>query len=139
MLVLVDTNIWSLALRRSIKHVNALESERIAQFRDLVQDDRVKIIGPIRQELLSGIRERLHFEQIRKQLQAFSDEPVVTGDYEEAAQCSNRCRSRGISGSNTDFLICAIAMGRGWQIFTADADFQAHVKVLAIQLFSDRA
>ena len=139
MLVLVDTNIWSLALRRSIKHGNVLESERIAQFRDLVQDDRVKIIGPIRQELLSGIRERLHFEQIRKQLQAFSDEPIATRDYEEAAQCSNRCRSRGISGSNTDFLICAIAMGRGWQIFTADADFRTLVKVLAIQLFPDRA
>lgn len=139
MLVLVDTTIWSLALRRSIRHVNALEGKQIAQFRDLVQDDRVKIIGPIRQELLSGVREPLQFEQIREQLQAFSDEPVVTRDYEEAAQCSNRCRSRGISGSNTDFLICAIAMGRGWQIFTADADFRACVKVLAIQLFPDPA
>jgi predicted nucleic acid-binding protein len=138
LLVLVDTNIWSLALRRSVKHLNALESEQIAQFRDLVQDDRVKLIGPVRQELLTGIRERLQFEQVRKQLQAFSDEPAMTRDYEEAAQCSNRCRSRGISGSNTDFLICAMAMGRGWQIFTADADFQAYVKVLAIQLFPNR-
>jgi len=100
-----------------------------------VQDDRVKIIGPIRQELLSGIRERLQFEQIR----AFSNEPVATRDYEEAAKCSNRCRSRGISGGSIDFLICAVAMGRGWQTFTADADFHAYAKVLAIKLFPDRA
>jgi predicted nucleic acid-binding protein len=104
-----------------------------------VQDDRVKLIGPIRQELLSGIRERLHFEQIRKQLQAFSDEPALNRDYEEAAQCSNRCRSRGVSGGNTDFLICAIAMSRRWQIFRADAGFHAYARVLAIQLFADRA
>jgi hypothetical protein len=64
-----------------------------------------KIIGPIRQELLSGIGERLQFEEIRKQLRAFSGEPIVTRDYEEAAQCSNRRRSHSISGSNTDFLI----------------------------------
>lgn len=56
-------------------------------------------------------------------------------DYEAAAQWSNQCRSRGIAGSGTDFLICAIAIARGWQIFTRDDDFQSYSRAIPIKLF----
>jgi predicted nucleic acid-binding protein len=131
----VDTNIWSLALRRSPQHVHASDVERISRFQDLIRDERVKMIGPIRQELLSGIREQPRFERIRKQLRAFPDELLTTQDYEGAAEHSNRCRSRGISGGTTDYLICAVAIARGWQVFTSDADFRVYASVLPLQLF----
>lgn len=54
MQVLVDTSVWSLALRRSAHRLNEGEAKRVTLLRDLIQDGRVRLIGPIRQELLSG-------------------------------------------------------------------------------------
>jgi len=51
--VLVDTSVWSLALRR--REVDE-ESEIVRELRELIVEGSAVIIGPIRQELLSGIR-----------------------------------------------------------------------------------
>src|SRR6185369_4013614 len=100
----------------------------------LVEDGRVAMIGAIRQELLSGIREHAHFDRLREHLRAFPDTEVLVDDYEEAAAFYNRCRARGIQGSNTDFLICAIAARNDYSIFTTDDDFTHFAKVLPITL-----
>lgn len=55
-------------------------------------------------------------------------------DYEEAATFYNQCREKGIQGSNTDFLICAIATRNKFSIFTTDEDFTHFGKVLPIVL-----
>jgi predicted nucleic acid-binding protein len=47
----------------------------------------------------------------------------------------NRCRARGIAGSAIDFLICAVAHRRKWQIFTVDRDFERYAKVLGLRLY----
>jgi predicted nucleic acid-binding protein len=93
------------------------------------------MLGPIRQELLSGIREETQFKKIRDSLSAFTEPTLAAEDYEEAAHMSNRCRSRGIAGSPVDFLICATAQRRGWAIFTTDRDFQNYAKVLPVRLY----
>ena len=131
MKVLVDTSVWSVALRRRNQPPNDPVTSSLAV---LVEDGRVAIIGPIRQELLSGIREHAHFERLRDHLRAFSDTAVTTDDHEEAAAFFNRCREKGIQGSNTDFLICAIAARHGFSIFTTDEDFGHFAKVLPIAL-----
>jgi len=95
----------------------------------------VQILGPIRQELLSGLREQGSFRKLRTQLRAFDEPPVEVTDYEEAASMSNRCRARGVAGSAIDFLICAVAHRRGWQIFTTDRDFQHYATVVPLRLF----
>jgi predicted nucleic acid-binding protein len=132
--VLVDTSIWSLALRRSEIQLSKTEAERVAELRDIVKDDRARLIGPIRQELLSGIREQPQFEKLRIQMRAFSDESLTAEDFEQAAHWSNECRRRGVVGSGVDFLICSVAISRRWRIFTADTDFRAYAKVIPIQL-----
>ncbi len=132
--VLIDTNIWSLALRRTKAHLSVGESALATTLAELVREGRTKLIGPIRQEVLSGIRETAQFNRLRGHLQTFPDEPLATEDFEYAAQCSNQCRSKGISGSHTDFLICAVALRRGWQVFTTDPDFDSYAAVLAIGL-----
>ena len=134
MQVLVDTSIWSLALRRHKGRLGEAEGERVTSLQDLIEDDRARLIGPIRQELPSGIRETAQFEKLREQLRAFPDEALTTGDYEQAAYWSNECRRRGVLGSGVDFLICAVAVTREWQIFTSDADFRNYTKVIPIQL-----
>ena len=65
---------------------------------------------------------------------AFPDVPITTDDYEQAASFYNLCRARGIQGSNTDFLICAIAARNDFAIFTMDEDFTRFAKVLPIAL-----
>ena len=130
--VLVDTSIWSLALRREVPMLHAA-TEALSE---LIRELRVKIIGPIRQELLSGIRSEKQFEELRLHLSAFPDLPIETPDYEKAAEFFNICRENGIQGSNTDFLICSVAHRRDLEIFTSDKDFIAFRKHLPIKLYS---
>ena len=130
MKVLVDTSVWSLALRRRA----ALDGPEVQELRSLIDEGRVAIIGPIRQELLSGIRTPESFQRLRAQLAAFPDEALTTADHERAAEHFNLCRGRGIQGSNTDFLICAAAERRRLPILTTDTDFHRFAEVLPIAI-----
>jgi predicted nucleic acid-binding protein len=133
--VIVDTPVWSLVLRRRPEDLNASKQNLTKAVAELIREGRVEMLGPIRQELLSGIREEAQFKKLRDYLRAF-DEPVLEVlDYEEAARMSNVCRGRGISGSAVDFLICAAAHRRKWAIFTTDQDFQRYAAVLPVHLF----
>jgi predicted nucleic acid-binding protein len=135
MMVLVDTPIWSLALRRSVRALNPREQILTAALRELICDRRARIIGPVRQELLSGIRLETTFQQVRERLRAF-DEPILEiADYEGAAHTHNHCRTRAVAGSPTDFLICAVAIRRDWQIFSTDHDFTRYASVIPISLY----
>jgi len=132
--VLVDTGVWSQALRRRMSAKKFEEHVAVkAELESLIRDGRVVIVGPIRQEILSGIREQAQYDRLKEHLRAFPDAPVTTADYEEAATCFNKCRRKGIQGSNTDFLICAVAMRSSWSIFTLDDDFKDFAKVLSIR------
>jgi predicted nucleic acid-binding protein len=132
MKVLVDTSVWSMVLRRGDK--NNLELKNVLS--KLVEEFKVFIIGPIRQELLSGIKTQPQFDHIRSSLSAFPDYLLTTLDYELAAKYFNICRSKGIQGSNVDFLICAVAFNNDFEIFTQDEDFIKYSKCLPIKLYS---
>jgi len=132
MRVLVDTSVWSLALRRH----GRVEDPAVHALRSLIDQGRVAIIGPIRQELLSGIRTPESFERLRDHLRPFADERLEAEDFERAAEHFNTWRVRGVQGSNTDFLICAVAERRKLPILTTDTDFTRFAAVLPITLHS---
>ena len=132
--VLVDTSVWSLALRRKPRDLNARESRVVQELRELIREGRAVIIGLIRQELLSGIKDLRQFEELRRNLTAFPDERIETPDHELAAKASNDCRSRGIAVSLVDMLICAVAISRGMPIFSTDPDFEHYAAVLKLKL-----
>ncbi|HJR58273.1 MAG TPA: PIN domain-containing protein [Vicinamibacterales bacterium] len=135
MKVLVDTSVWSLALRRSgSRGRGGIEPPPVQELRSLVDEGRVAIIGPIRQELLSGVRTAESYSRLREHLRPFGDEPLATDDFERAAEHCNTCRARGIQGSNTDFLICAVAERRALPILTTDDDFVRFAAALPISL-----
>jgi predicted nucleic acid-binding protein len=136
--VLVDTCIWSLALRRQAKHLSASEALMRDELGHIVEEGRAELIGPIRQELLSGIRDAVQFERLSEHLRAFTDQPLTTPDYELAARFSNQCRAAGIAGTAGDFLICAVATDRKWPIFTCDEDFKVYGKAFPLGLYSPR-
>jgi predicted nucleic acid-binding protein len=132
MKVVVDTSVWSLALRR-----NRIleESPPILRLRELIADDRVALLGVIRQELLSGIREVEQIVRLREYLQAFPNLELAIEDYELAAEFYNTCHRNGIQGSNTDFLICAVAHRRSYSILMTDGDFVLFGEHLPITLW----
>jgi hypothetical protein len=134
MIVLVDTPVWSLALRRKKGGLSTGEQQLTHRLAELIREGRAQIIGAIRQELLSGIKGEEQFRHLRDYLRAFEEPGLRAEDYEDAASMNNRCRTRGIAGSAIDFLICAVAHRRGWQIFTTDNDFLHYRTVLPVVL-----
>jgi predicted nucleic acid-binding protein len=134
--VLVDTTIWSLALRR--RRIGSKERLLVDELTELVGEVRAVLIGPIRQEVLSGIPDPAQFETVRSRLSDFEDLPIETLDYEEAARAFNACRGKGIQGSHVDFLICAVATRRSAAIFTTDRDFSRYARHLDLDLHAPR-
>ena len=134
--VLVDTTIWSLALRR--RHPGPKEKILINELAELVKELRAVLIGPVRQEVLSGIPDPAKFEVVRQHLAAFDDLPIVEEDYEEAARVFNQCRKKGVQGSHVDFLICAVALRYSSAVFTTDKDFANYAKHLDLDLHKPR-
>jgi hypothetical protein len=129
--VLADTCAWSLLLRRG--NPAALSGEEqfmLTVLKDAIQDGRVAMVGPIRQEVLSGIRETAQFERLKGALGAFPDEPITAQDYEEAARLFNLCRSRGVECGGIDILLCALASRAGWNLLTNDGGIKRCMEAL---------
>jgi hypothetical protein len=138
MMTLVDACVWSVALRRQEKHLSREQKQVKQELAELILEGRAQLIGAVRQEVLSGIRTDAQYQQLRAYLKAFPDPRLTGEDYEEAASINNRCRAKGVTGSATDFLICAVAMRREWAVFTTDEDFIRYARCVPIQLYTPR-
>lgn len=134
MMVLVDTCVWSQVLRRQ-----KVSDDHVArELQELISEMRVQMVGPVRQELLSGVREKKQFLNLRDHLRAFPDLLLSEEDFETAAELFNRCRSKGVQGSNTDFLLCALTIRHDLAIFTVDEHFKHYAKHLPVRLHAVR-
>jgi predicted nucleic acid-binding protein len=136
--VLVDTTIWSLALRRRARDLSPIEHALVAEWERLVRGGAAALVGPIRQEILSGIRDPKAFRALQEQLSAFRYLEIQPVDYDRAAIGFSACRARGITGGGVDFLICAVAERLRVAIFTTDPDFDAYAEHLPIRLHVPR-
>jgi len=118
---IVDTSVWSLALRRkSIPSDSAVVEKLNALIRD---GHLVYLLGVILLETLQGIKSNEQREKVRQFLEPF---PVLTlerEDYVEAANLSCLCRSKGIQASTVDFLIAGAAIRNDCALLTTDKDF----------------
>ena len=131
--VLVDTSVWwSLALRK--KYPDNNDKKLIEYLTFLIRNRYAVMIGPIRQEILSGISDKNTFRKLKEALKAFSDFEITTDDYEQAAAYYNICRSNGIQGSHIDYLICSVAHNNDFLIFTLDKDFKNYRNYIDIEL-----
>ncbi|MCG8549443.1 MAG: hypothetical protein MI799_03460, partial [Desulfobacterales bacterium] len=83
MKIIIDTCVWSLALRRQKNITTSIEAKELEE---LIKEVRVQLIGPIRQEVLSGIKIKSQFEQLKKVLGFFPDLSLDSKDFELAAE-----------------------------------------------------
>jgi len=129
--ILIDTCVLSELLRRT-KPDKKIRNEVIS----LIENDEAIIIGPIIQEILSGIKDEEKFQALTFAIEGIDLGSVISDDYINAAKFSNICRQKGIQGSAVDFLICAYAHRNECQIFTTDKDFTRYAKHLPIKLYN---
>ncbi len=128
--VLLDTGVWSDVLRRRDRQPSPVAQEAAR----LIRLDAVRLIGPIRQEILAGAQPSERFDSLKKYLRYYPNILLDETDDETAADYYNRCRGKGIQGSAVDFLICSVSVRHRLKIFTVDRDFDQYSQVLPIRL-----
>lgn len=130
MKVIADTSVWSLFLRRE----PVKKTPEVDLLRQAIVERRIQMLGIIRQELLSGIKNKKHFDKIKELLDGFPDLLADSSDHLQAAEFFNQCRSKGVQGSPVDFLICSQAHRNKMAILTIDKDFANYAKYIPIKL-----
>jgi predicted nucleic acid-binding protein len=135
-MIVVDTTIWSKAYRR--KKNSDKDQDVLKKLYDILDAEEEILIGPVRQELLSGISNKNVFYDLMIKMNGFNNYEVQLADHDLAAEYFNICLSNGIQGSQTDFIICAVAYRYNLEIFTEDNDFNNYKEYLPIKLYSGR-
>ena len=103
--VIIDTCMWSLAFRRK----GDTEAKVAKEIINLIDENRAKIIGLIRQEVLSGYSDIQSYTKLRDKLRYFPN----------------------------DFLICAVSARLKMKIYTDDKDFRHYAKYLPVSLHEE--
>lgn len=133
MRVIVDTDVWSEAFRKG-----GTKSVYVDELANLIQEGRIQMIGCIRMEILCGIKEEKMFNNLAARLEAFPDRTLGAEIFVTAARYFNLCRSKGIQGSNNDFIICACSALWKVPVLTKDKDFTRYRRFLPIEIAKQR-
>lgn len=131
MRILVDTSVWSMALRRKQNSAN----EAADKLRSLIDGgEQIFLLGVILQEILSGIADKALFDRLADYLAAFPLVELGREAYVAAAELRNKCRKNGIQAGTIDFLIASTCIEKGLLLFTLDKDFEAIASLGGLKL-----
>ncbi|MBS3963849.1 MAG: PIN domain-containing protein [Methylomonas sp.] len=132
MTLLVDTSVWSLALRRDAEatgpEVQALKDA-------LFGADVVVTTGLVLQELLQGFMGAKAQTLI---IERFAALPVLQPDREDhigAAMLRNACRQAGVQIGTIDALLVQLAIRHDLSLLTTDQDFTHAAKHCALRVW----
>ncbi len=132
MSLLVDTSVWSLALRRDappdVPEVRALRDA-------LAGGEIVATTGVILQELLQGIVPEQARTQIVEMFAALEYHTPSREDHVAAAAVRNTLRSAGVQVGPIDALIAQLAIAGGHRLLTTDNDFRTASRHISLQLW----
>lgn len=121
MRLLVDTTVWSLALRKG----GPADHPAVHKLRDsLVGDEDMYLTGLILQEILQAFREDATFRRLITYFEPFSLLPLGRGSYVAAAELQRPCRSKGIPVTTADCQIATAAVENECLLLTTDKDFE---------------
>lgn len=133
MTLLVDTSVWSLALRRDAP----LDSPQVEALRDaLGGSDLVVTTGLILQELLQGfLPDRARAGIVER----FANMPLVPPTREDhiaAAALRTTCRRAGVQAGTVDALIAQLCIGHDLTLLTSDRDFEYIARHTPLRVWS---
>ena len=129
---LVDTSVWSEALRR--KNTSISSSETILS-KLILSEHEIVLTGIIIQEILSGITDKKLFNEINLILSDFPYIETIKNDYIYAAELRNLLKSIGITAGSFDFLIASVCIRNKLTLVTFDKDFIHIAKHTDLKLF----
>lgn len=136
MTLLVDTSVWSLALRRD---ATASEPE-VQQLKDaLLGADMVVTTGLVLQELLQGFSGAKASAQI---IERFAALPLLQPEREDhvaAAEIRNTCRRAGIQIGTIDALLAQLCIRHDLTLLSTDNDFKLAAKHCTLRVWSSRS
>ena len=136
MTILVDTSVWSLALRRD---ADATEPE-VQALKNALQDDEVIVTtGLVLQELLQGFAGPKAQAQI---VERFAALPLIQPDREDhmaAAGLRNTCRRAGIQLGTIDAVLAQLCVRHELTLLTTDKDFLAAAKHCPLRVWPAKA
>lgn len=130
MSVLVDTSVWSMALRRD----RPAPCREVEALRAAIESGEACLLGVILQEVLQGFPSADRTRRLVEHLAPFPLLALHRGDYVFAAEIRNGCRSRGLSVSTIDAQIAAAAINHRGVLLTLDRDFAGIAKHFPLRL-----
>lgn len=131
MRILVDTSVWSMALRRKESPAN----EAADKLRLLIDaGEQIFLLGVVLQEILSGIADKALFDRLDDYLAAFPLVELGRDAYVAAAELRNKCKKSGVQAGTIDFLIASTCVEKGLLLFTLDRDFAAIAPLCGLEL-----
>ncbi len=136
MTLLVDTSVWSLALRRDVEgdHVE------VHKLKDaLAGADVVVTTGLVLQELLQGFSGAKAGEQI---VERFSSLALIQPDRDDhiaAAHLRNLCRRAGVQIGSIDALIAQLCVRHELVLLSTDKDFVHAAKHCKLKVWTPKA
>jgi predicted nucleic acid-binding protein len=129
-LVLVDTSVWSLVLRRRIPGVNnKREQSAIDHLVHGILSQCLATSTTVIRELTEGTSPALR-ALIEHALRGFPVLPVTTAIQQRAWSIWTLCRSRGVQIGQSDCEIIATAEAAGCLVLSLDRDFEHARRVL---------
>jgi predicted nucleic acid-binding protein len=131
--VLVDTSVWSLALRRDVV---AAAPEVVALRDALLGAAQVFTTGLIVQELLQGFAGPRARADLIERLSALAFLKPDRVDHIEAADVRNACRRHGVQVGTIDALLIQLCRRHDLLLLSADHDFQAAAKHVEFRLWA---
>lgn len=130
MTILVDTSVWSLALRRDRPN----DEPAVEELRHFVERGEVQLLGVILQEVLQGFHDSARTKRLAERLAPFPLLALHRGDYLFAAELRTRCRSKGLAVSTIDAQIAAAAINYRCALLTVDEDFRRIARLFPLRL-----
>ena len=133
MSLLVDTSVWSLALRRDA----AQTQPEVAALRTALQGaDQVFTTGFVLQELLQGFLGPKARDQLVERLAALAFLQPDRDDHIEAAEVRNVCRRSGVQIGTIDALLIQLSRRHDLVLLSTDKDFQSAAKFVKFTLWT---
>ena len=129
--ILVDTSVWSLALRRD----GPPDTAELTELKRALQAGMVVSTGLVLQELLQGFSRPKAHDLIVDQFRAF---PLIVPDRQDhisAADLRTRCRRRGVQIGTIDALLAQLCIRHDLQILATDQDFQSIAKIAKLTVW----
>jgi predicted nucleic acid-binding protein len=128
--ILVDTSVWSLALRRD----HATDSREVAILSAAIERGDACLTGTILQEVLQGFPDAARTRRLVDYLAPFPLLALHRGDFVYAAEIHNKCRVKGVTLSTVDAQIAAAAIDHKCALLTSDRDFDAVARLFPLRL-----